>query len=59
MLSHEPADRGTVLTRNVRVPQQEAESFRAWNNLAVPGRACTWEEFPDALQAVLPKLGWR
>ena len=59
MLSHEPADRTTLLARDVVVPEQKAESFRAWNNLVVDGHASTWEQFPDALRTVLPKLGWR
>ena len=59
MLSHEPPDRITLLARDVVVPKQEPKSFRAWNNLAVHGHACSWDEFPDALRTVLPKLGWR
>ncbi|HYE21924.1 MAG TPA: DUF4259 domain-containing protein [Tepidisphaeraceae bacterium] len=58
MLSHEPADRVTMVARNVIVPEQEPESFRAWNNLPVHGHATPWERFPDALRTVLPKLGW-
>ncbi len=59
MLSHEPADRISILARGVRVPAQEPQSFRAWNNLAVHGHACKWDQFPDALRKVLPKLGWQ
>lgn len=58
MLSHEPADLITLLARDVIVPEQVSESFRAWNNLLVQGHACTWDQFPDALRKVLPKLGW-
>lgn len=59
MLSHEPADRVTLLARDVIVPERRPEWLRAWNNLPVHGHACTWDEFADALQTVLPKLGWR
>ncbi len=58
MLSHEPADLITLLARDVIVPEQKPESFRAWNNLPVHGHATAWEQFPDALRAVLPTLGW-
>lgn len=58
MLSHEPADRITLLARDVIVPEQKPESFRAWNSLPVHGHATVWDRFPDALRAVLPKLGW-
>jgi hypothetical protein len=59
MLSHEPADRVTLLARDVIVPAQCTESFRAWNNLEVDGHATWWDRFPDVLRDVLPKLGWR
>jgi hypothetical protein len=59
MLSHEPADRITVLARDVIVPKQTRESFGAWHRLPIRGYACRWDEFPNALRAVLPKLGWR
>lgn len=58
MLSHEPADRITLLARDVVVPGQKPQSFRAWNNLPVHGHATPWDRFPDALRFVLPKLGW-
>lgn len=59
MLSHEPADRVTLLCRGVGLPMGTPETFRAWNNLDVPGHACTWDDFPAALQEVIPKLGWK
>ncbi len=59
MVSHEPAERVTLLAHDVIVPEQKPESFRAWNNLPVHGHVCTWDEFPTALRTVLPKLGWR
>jgi hypothetical protein len=58
VLSHEPADSITMLRRGVRLPKRTTEAFRAWNNLPVRGHACTWNDFPAALRAVLPKLGW-
>jgi hypothetical protein len=58
MLSHEPADGITMLARSVVVPERTPESLRAWNNLGVSGHACTWDQFPDALRPLLPKLGW-
>ncbi|HMF17622.1 MAG TPA: DUF4259 domain-containing protein [Gemmataceae bacterium] len=58
MLSHEPADRVTLLRRNLRLPKRDREAFRAWNSLLVRGQACTWDQFPEALREVLPKLGW-
>ncbi|HEV7298266.1 MAG TPA: DUF4259 domain-containing protein [Tepidisphaeraceae bacterium] len=58
MCSHEPADRITFLARDVIVPERRPESFRVWNNVRVRGHACTWDELPEALRAVLPKLGW-
>jgi len=59
MLFHEPSEVVTILARNVVVPAQNNEAFRAWNHLTVSGQACTWEQFPEALRVVLPKLGWR
>jgi hypothetical protein len=59
MLSHEPMDRVSILARDVQMPQQNSESFRAWSKLAVRGYACKWDQFSEALHAVLPKLGWR
>ena len=58
MLSHEPIDRISLLRRGVKLPRRSPEVFGAWNNLAIRGRACRWEEFPAALSALLPKLGW-
>jgi hypothetical protein len=58
MLSHEPADRITMLRRHVGLPKRDPEAFRAWYNLPVRGHACTWDDFPEALQRVLPVLGW-
>ena len=58
MVSHEPADQIDLLRRGVSLPEQNMEAFRAWNNLSVHGHACTWADFPAALRAVLPKLGW-
>jgi hypothetical protein len=58
MLSQEPSNAMMILRRGVRVPAQVPESFRAWNNLAVTGHATTWNDFPAAVRAVLPKLGW-
>jgi hypothetical protein len=58
MLSHEPLDRTFLLRRGVHVPPRGKESGRAWNHLPVDGHACRWENFPDGLRKVLPKLGW-
>jgi hypothetical protein len=58
MLSHEPADRITLLCRDVGLPERNPIAFRAWMSLPVRGHACPWEKFPEALREVLPKLGW-
>jgi hypothetical protein len=58
MVSHEPAERITYLARGLALPPRDATTFRAWNNLAVDGHACTWDDFPDAVRGILPKLGW-
>lgn len=60
MLSHEPVDRITILRRGVRVPERNPEAFRAWHELALNGfsSSCTWEEFPEKLVPMLPRLGW-
>lgn len=58
MLKHEPAESITLLRRDVRVPEQNLDSFRAWANLPVHGHFCTWDDFGAALRQVFPKLGW-
>lgn len=59
MLFHEPADRIALLDRDVILPEKTPALFQAWNKIPVSGHACTWDEFPDALHIILPKLGWR
>jgi hypothetical protein len=58
MVYQEPADRITLLRRNVRVPEETAEAARAWIKAPVHGHVCTWKDLPEALGRILPLLGW-
>jgi hypothetical protein len=58
MLGHEPPDQLTLLCRGIQLPERNTEAFRAWNALTISGHACFWRDFPEALRAILPKLGW-
>ena len=59
MVSREPDDRISMLSRGVALPDRVPKTFRAWNNLKIRGHACDWDEFPDVLRKVLRKLGWK
>jgi len=58
MVSREPDDGITILRRGVTLPDPVPETFRAWNQIQIRGHACSWNDFPDAIRKVLPKLGW-
>lgn len=59
MLSHEPAERVSLLARDVIVPERTDEALGTWYPYPVCCQSCTWNEFPDILRNALAQLGWR
>ena len=58
MMSHEPAERITLLARGIGLPADSMESRRAFHEQVVPGWMTTWDRLPEDLGRVLPQLGW-
>lgn len=58
MVHYEPYELIEILRHGVRLPKRNGETLSAWRNVEVHGHVCTWDDFPESLRKVLPKIGW-